>query len=88
MSIENKWYPVSEQLPDLKLNEWNDCYESEPVLVYDNDKTKCVAHMSQCYSEPDEMTYPIRWYTNCSERWDITKYVTHWMPLPEGPCDN
>jgi hypothetical protein len=88
MSIENKWHPVSEQLPDTKLNKCNDWYQSDPVIAYCSDKRKYVAHTSQCYSEPDEMTYPIRWHIDCSDLWDITEYVTHWMTLPEGPCDN
>lgn len=53
---------------------------SEPVLAHCKDGKRRVVTLEQV----DEDALPA-WYTDCSERWDLTGQVTAWMPLPAYP---
>jgi hypothetical protein len=76
---KNKWIPVSERLPDLELVE---------VRTEDMDLFPCLVVKSAPQS-PKKRFVTKAWYdgegfmdTDCIR---ITKFVTHWMPLPEPP---
>jgi len=72
------WYKVEDKLPEMKQQAYLDRFESEIVLVKVNRGNPCVAY---CYK--DEEDDNVRWCSDCSEGWDITKDVTHWTEIPE-----
>lgn len=75
----SSWIPVSERLPDLELVE---------ARAEDMDLFPCLVVKSAPQS-PQKRFVTKAWYdgegfmdTDCIR---ITKFVTHWMPLPEPP---
>lgn len=78
-----EWVHVSVAMPESFLEEYINYKNSDPVLVYCVDRMQRIAYTRQ-YIDEDEIG-EIRWISNCSEGWDITKHVTHWMELPEEP---
>ena len=53
---------------------------SKPVLGI----TKLGKMQVVTYEQIDSDCAP-RWKTACSERWDVTHELTHWMNLPQPP---
>lgn len=49
-------------------------FSSEVLLVY---KEKSDSYSLATYKQHDE-DYEPQWFSHCSERWNITKEVTHW----------
>jgi len=74
------WHKVlHKELPET----YSDPYgpeSSKPVLAVVYRKEIKVVTMQRW--EPDDEW---EWFTNCSERWNITGQVTHWMELPPLP---
>ena len=73
------WHNVKDQLPELQKNEFDD-FQSDVVLVCGKYLKIMTAY---CRQYEDEDVY--HWYTDCSEGWEITDSVEHWMPLPPLP---
>ncbi len=84
----NAWKSASEPPP---LSDKSDGYRhcSVDVLTCDKYGDQAVAfawrYVDDDLGEPEgEMNW-----TRCDgEAWDITDYVTHWMPLPPSPYDH
>ena len=74
------WIKVTDALPELKYNFGS--YDSESVLVFASGHKIGVA-IAHKYDEDCQ----VKWRSDDSEGWDITEYVTHWMPLPQPPKD-
>ena len=74
------WTPVSAP-PDMTSMEYG-WPMSEPVLGI----TKLGRMQVVTYEQIDE-DYAPTWKTACSERWDVTQVLTHWMNLPQPPND-
>lgn len=78
------WIDVKEKLPELKQGLVE--ITSGPVLVYRAKYKKLSIALYESWYTDYETEQPVfSWKTDCSEGWDITDEVTHWMPLPEPP---
>jgi hypothetical protein len=71
------WYKVEDKLPEMKSVDFG-MYESEVVLVKFKQGDPCVAY---CYKYGENGS--VKWRSYCSEGWDITNEVIHWMEIPE-----
>jgi hypothetical protein len=75
-----KWTSTKALLPEIEKDSTGS-KSSKPVLVVTGLKQIRIATLEQYYDDEE-----YRWYSVCSERWDITKQgVSHWMPLPPLP---
>ena len=72
------WNPLS-QSPELTCRDFG-WPMSEPVLAVCRDGQRLVAKLEQI----DEDSEP-RWYTDCSEHWNLGDRVVGWLPLPPPP---
>lgn len=72
------WTPISSP-PDMTSQEYG-WPMSEPVLGV----TKRGRMQVVTYEQVDE-DCEATWKTACSERWDVTGELTHWMNLPQPP---
>lgn len=68
---------ASKILPDMPVDFDGVGHISADVLVYMTDEEFCVAHATQMKDCEH------RWFTSCSEGWEITSSVVAWLPLPE-----
>ena len=59
---------------------------SGPVLAFYKDRGMGVVTYE--WQDPSDPNYPREWYSCDSERWLVTDYLTHWMPLPPPPFDD
>ena len=73
-----KWTPISIP-PDMPLMEYG-WPMSEPKLGITKAGRMLVVTHEQL-AEDCEAT----WISACSERWDVSKELTHWMDLPQLP---
>ena len=73
------WVSISARQPELSPSEYG-WLESEKVLFYIRGGKQLVAFRKQIDDD-----CPVRWCSDCSEGWDITEEVTHWLPLPPAP---
>lgn len=71
-----RWINVEDQLPEL-FQEPCDVPKSKPVLGVCYGDTIMVVVLEQW----DEDSPP-KWYSNCSEHWDMDGKVSRWMDLP------
>lgn len=74
------WTSVTESIPEAQEGNIYGYKTSKEVLIctrYNSIKT--------AYVMIDIEDEHLKWVSACSEGWDITKEVTHWMPLPEPP---
>lgn len=72
------WTPVSS--PPTTTSQEYEWPRYEPVLgITKHGRIHVVA-----YEQVDEDCEPT-WRTACSERWDVTDDITHWMNLPQPP---
>ena len=64
----------------------NPCFgiESIHVLGYTKFGSMKVVYCRQ-WTEEDEDPEPVKWYTTCSECWDITDELKAWTFLPKAP---
>lgn len=74
------WLPVATP-PPVTESEFG-WPSSVPVLGYFRDGRQRIVTF-EVYD--DDYRIPT-WYTTCSERWNVTGKVTHWMPLPPPPA--
>ncbi len=73
------WFLAFSNPPVLSENEYG--YPmSVPVFGYFQDGSRRVVYAFK-YDEDS----PLRWKTDCSEGWEVTSKITHWMPLPPPP---
>ena len=73
------WISTKDKLPVMvKEYEWEE-QKSNPVLVFD---VFNIIRVAYCSIEDEN---ELEWHTCCSECWNITGQVTHWMPLPQAP---
>ena len=78
------WASVKDKLPEV-TQENNYSPLTCTVLVYRaKHKRMCVGRYESWNLEDEEPEF--KWVTDCSEGWDITAEVTHWMPLPDPPA--
>jgi hypothetical protein len=77
-TLDGGWFPVSAP-PKMASNEYG-WPMSEPVLGL----TKHGRMQVVTYEQVDEDCDPT-WKSDCSERWDVTKELTHWTNLPALP---
>jgi hypothetical protein len=50
--------------------------------------TKQGKMMVVTYEHIDEDDDAPTWRTTDSERWDVTQQLTHWINLPQPPCND
>lgn len=72
-----KWIPVTERLPEEKINPYT--HDFEPIICSTNFGDVRVYK----YGTPIGWDEPHFWNGAGIVDW----YVTHWMPLPEAPKD-
>jgi hypothetical protein len=75
-----------DRLPKTNEEESNSFqYQSIPVLGLMKNGNVQVVFARQYFEEPDEKIDPskVKWFTDCSETWDITDYIKKWMYLPK-----
>ena len=75
----SKWRSVKE-IPPLIETFSSDLLRSWPLIGYYSTGRMAVVTCEK-YDDEDEYV----WFTNCSEHHNVTKLVTHWMPLPIAP---
>ena len=76
-----KWISVKDKLPTMTRENAFSNETSGPVLACCSSYKEMKVARYERYDEDCEA----RWVTDCSEGWNITKEVTHWMPLPDTP---
>lgn len=74
------WNSVKDCLPEL-IEDQNYKNRSLAVLVSNKHNRQFVAYLWQYTDEPENL----QWTADCSEGWDVTDSITHWMPLPQPP---
>lgn len=77
--MRNNWKSLSNP-PRLKPSDFGR-RSSGDVLGLLKDGRQRVVTLER-YDEPDSAP---RWYTACSERWDVTEDMRNWQPLPPAP---
>jgi hypothetical protein len=82
--MTDNWIKVEDGLPEM-YSDWLK-KESNVVLVYTNYNSIRTAIVQQ-YDFEDGEECQIEWISACSEVWNMTGVVTHWMPLPTPPID-
>jgi hypothetical protein len=81
-TVAAEWYT-----PDKLPPESDDpCFgtESIRVLGYTKYCRMAVVYCRQ-WGEEDEELDPIKWYTTCSDGWEITDKLLYWTFLPQAP---
>ena len=73
-----KWTAINEP-PEMLASEYG-WPMSEPVLGF----SKYGRMQVVTYEQVDDDYVP-EWRTACSERWNVTDELTHWMNLPQTP---
>lgn len=78
--MTSPWIKVTDSLPENHYDSHHFAFMSKVVLVRLNTGHATTAFL---YQGEDEKVDPLKWYENCSDRWDLNRDVTHWMPIPE-----
>lgn len=76
--LEQRWIPVTEQLPEDDLPK-NSMVKQIKVLT-------ALKSSNGSRTVRSQMRYRMTWYTSAPWAWKCSgSEITHWMPLPEPP---
>ena len=88
-----EWIKCSDRMPELSYVESDnedDPYECHPILLYCPQKCMCVGYLEMNQDEESWNFKELFWSTYLPNGniydLDFDKF-THWMPLPELPCE-